>query len=128
MAAEANAIRAYLRGDLAVGGTTGADNTRPDAVMAEGLDSWQSFVDIDEDTRKDLCREICRDPKNKVTIPAIAAKHIQIAVYAAKYYDLAGRQIEAASIAWNRIHHFNDLKLIESNYTVPDQIDHNEMG
>ena len=91
MAAEANAVRAYLRGDLAVGGLLANDNTRPEAIMAEGLDSWQSFVDTDEETVKDLCREIRRDPNNNITIPAIAVKRIQIAVYAAKYYDLVGR-------------------------------------
>ena len=68
MAAEAYAIRAYLRGDLAVGGTTVNDNTRPNAIMDEGLNTWQSFVDTDEETIKDLCREIRRDPNNNVTI------------------------------------------------------------
>ena len=122
MAAEANAIRAYLRGDLAVGGTAVNDNTRPTAIMAEGLDTWQSFVDTDEDTIKDLCREIRRDSTNNITIPAIAVKRIQIAVFAAKYYDLVGRQIDANSMAWDRIRHFNDLKSIESEYSAPDQI------
>ena len=122
MAAEANAIRAYLRGDLAVGGTAAKDNTRPEAIMAEGLNSWQSFVDTDEDTIKDLCREIRRDQQNNVTIPAIAVKRIQVAVYAAKYYDLVGRNIDANTMAWERIRHFNDLKSIEDEYSNPDQI------
>ena len=112
MAAEANAIRAYLRGDLAVGGTAANDNTRPEAIMAEGLNSWQSFIDTDEDTIKDLCRKIRRDQQNNVTIPAIAVKRIQVAVYAAKYYDLVGRAIDANTMAWERIRHFNDLKAI----------------
>ena len=55
MAAEANAIRAYIRGGLAVGGTAINDNTRPNAIMEEGLDTWQSFVNTDEETIKDLC-------------------------------------------------------------------------
>ena len=66
MTAETNAIRAYLRGDLAVGGSNATDNDRPNAIMAEGLDSWQAFVDVDEETIKDLCREIRRDPNNNV--------------------------------------------------------------
>ena len=87
MTGEANAICAYLCGDLAVGETEINDNARPTAVMAEGLDTWQSFVDADEDTIKDLCREIRRDPNNNISIPAIAVKRIQVAVYAAKYYE-----------------------------------------
>lgn len=122
MAAESNAIRAYLRGDLAVGGTSGTDNERPNTIMAEGLDSWQSFVDTDEETIKDLCREIRRDPDNNVTIPAIAVKRIQIAVYAAKYYELVGRQIDASTMAWDRIRNFIDLKAIEDEYSAPDPI------
>ena len=122
MAAEANAIRAYLRGDMAVGGTAPNDNTRTTAIMEEGLDTWQSFVDTDEETIRDLCREIRRDPNNDVSIPAIAVKRIQTAVYAAKYYDLVGRQIDAMSMAWDRICHFNDLKSIEKEYNSPDPI------
>ena len=122
MAAETNAIRAYIRGDLAVGGTAVNDNTRPTAIMDEGLDSWQSFIDTDEETIKDLCREIRRDPNNNVTIPAIAVKRIQTAVYAAKYYDLIGRPIDAHSMSWERIRHFLDLKAIEEEYPSPEQI------
>ena len=122
MAAETNAVRAYLRGDLAVGGLMANDNTRPEAIMAEGLDSWQSFVDTDEETVKDLCREIRRDPDNNITIPAKAVRRIQIAVYAAKYYDLVGRQINANTMAWDRIRHFSDLKAIEDEYSSPEQI------
>ena len=85
MAAQTNSIRAYLRGDLAVGGANATDNTRANAIVAEGLDSWQSFVDTDEETIKDMCRELRRDPNNNVTIPAIAVKRIQVAVYAAKH-------------------------------------------
>ena len=70
MAAEANAIRAYLHGDLAVGGTAINNNTRPIAIMEEGLDTWQSFIDTDEETIKDLYREIRRDPNDNITIPA----------------------------------------------------------
>ena len=101
MAAEANAIRAYIRGDLAVGGTAANDNTRPTAIMAEGLDTWQSFVDTDEETIKDLCMEIRRDPNNNLTVPAIAVKRIQTAVFAAKYYDLVCRPIDALTMAWD---------------------------
>ncbi len=90
--------------------------------MTEGLDSRQSFVDTDEDTIKGLCREICHDPNNNVTIPAIAVKYIQIVVHAAKYCDLIRRQINATSMALDRIRHFSDLKPIEREYTAPDQI------
>ena len=123
MAAEANAItRAYLCGDLAVGGTTANDNTRPTAIMEEGLSTWQSFVDTHKEIIKDLCREICRDPINNLTIPVIAVKRIQTAVYAAKYYVLVGRTIDAKTMAWDQIRHFNDLKSIEDECSSPDQI------
>ena len=122
MAAESNAIRAYLCGDLAIGGTAINDNDRPIAIMDEGLDSWQSFINTDEETIKDLCREIRRDPNNDITIPAIAVKRIQVAAYTAKYYDLIGRPIDAQNMSWDRIRHFLDLKAIEEEYSSPEQI------
>ena len=122
MAAESNAIRAYLRCDLAVGGTAINDNDRPISIMDEGLDSWQSFIDTDEETIKDLCREIRRGPNNGITIPAIAVKRIQVAVYAAKYYDLIGRSIDAQNMSWYRIRHFLDLNAIKEEYSSPEQI------
>ena len=69
-----------------------------------------------------MCRKIRRDPNNNVTIPAIAVKRTQIAVYAAKYYDLVGRAIDAHTMAWDRICHFTDLKAIEEEYSNPEQI------
>ena len=90
--------------------------------MAEGLDTWQSFVDADEDTIKDLCREIRRDPNNNISIPAIAVKRIQVAVYAAKYYDSVGRPIDAISMSLERILHFIDLKAIEEEYNNPEKM------
>ena len=106
MAAESNAMRAYLHGDLDVGGTTVDDNTRPNAIKDDGLDTWQSFVDTDEETIKDLCREIRRDPNNNVTILAIVVKRIQIVVYAAKYSDLVGRAIDTHAMSRDRIRLF----------------------
>ena len=78
MAAESNAMRAYLHGDLDVGGTTVDDNTRPNAIKDDGLDTWQSFVDTDEETIKDLCREIRRDPNNNVTILLLQWKEYRL--------------------------------------------------
>ena len=43
-------------------------------------------------------------------------------MYATKYYDLVGRQIDARTMVWDRIHHFNDLKAIEDEYSNPEQI------
>ena len=122
MAAEMNTIHAYIRGDLAVGGTAVNNNTRSNVIMEECLDTWQSFIETDEGTIRDLCREIRRDPNHNVTIPAIAVKRIQITVYTAKYYDLVDRPIDAATMAWDSIWHFNDLRAIEDKYTSPDSI------
>ena len=43
--AEAAAIRTYLREDLRVGGPPN-NNARVQALMDEGLDNWESFVDF----------------------------------------------------------------------------------
>ena len=78
----------------------GADNDRAQAIVDEGIDSWNSFVDTDEETIKDLCNEIRRDPNNNVTIPAVAVKRIQLAVYAAKYcFHLVGRNNNTTNMA-----------------------------
>ena len=82
----------------------------------------ETFVDTDEDTIKDLCRKIRRDPNNNISIPAFAMKRIQVAVYAAKYYDLVGRPIKAVSMSWERICNIIDLKAIEEEYTNPKQV------
>ncbi len=89
--------------------------------LNEGLNSWQSFIATDEETIKDLCRELWRDPDNNITIPAIAVKRIQT-VYTTTYPNLVGRHIDAGTMAWGHIRHFNDFKSIESEYNAPCQI------
>ena len=49
-------------------------------------------------------------------------KRIKTTVYVPKYYDLVGREIDAASMTWDIICHFNDHKAIEREYTAPAQI------
>ena len=96
-------LRNYIKIELAVGGE---NNDRGNAIMEEGVDSWESFVDADETMIEDLCKELCNDMTNNITIPAMAIQRLQLADFAAKYYDLVGRTINAKSMAWDHSKHF----------------------
>ena len=85
--AEVAAIRTYLREDLRVGGPNANDNLRVQALMDEGIDTWDSFRDFKDNDVEDLVKYIRRSggpDNNGVQIPAIAMKRLKIACYAAR--------------------------------------------
>ena len=117
--AEVAAIRTYLREDLRVGGPNANDNPRVQSLMEERLNTWDSFRDFKKNDIEDLVKYLRRSggaDGNGVQIPAIAMKRMKIACYAAKYYNMVGRVIARESMAWTRIHHFETLIQIESEY------------
>ena len=122
--AEAAAIRTYLREDLRVGGPAN-NNARVQALMDEGLDSWESFVDFKGEEIEDLVKYLRRgggQGGNGIQIPAIALKRLKMACYASRYYQMVGRTINRDSMAWERIGNFETLVQIEKEYKEPDSL------
>ena len=122
--AETTAIRAYLKGDLSVGPSTANDNSRVNALMDNGLDSWPSFAELNDEEVLQLVKYVRKPGGNDEghNIPAMALNKIQVACYAARYYDMIGRTINQTSMAWARIKHFKTLIEINKEYSEPDTI------
>ena len=58
--AEAAVIRTYLREDLRVGGPNANDNPRVQALIDEGINTWESFKDFKDTDVEDLVKYIRR--------------------------------------------------------------------
>ena len=124
MAAEPAAVRAYLRGDMMVSGANLNDNTRVNALAENGLASWASFAELDDEEVVNLIKYVRRPggDEDGVPIPATSISRIQVACYAARYYEMIGRAVNATTMEWNRIRHFKDLIAINKEYSEPEAI------
>jgi len=128
MAAE-RAFRTYLIQQLK------ADEASAEAIILSGLDDFSSFEDYEEGNVHNLCTTI-RKPGGAVIIedergaereipdPGVAISptceiRLQLAVYAAHYYKIVSRPVDALSMEWNRIKHFRSLKTIIKNHMDP---------
>ena len=60
--------------------------------------------------------------ENGVPIPAASISRIQVACYAARYYVMVGREVNASTMEWARIKHFKDLIAINKEYSEPEAI------
>lgn len=123
--AELASVRAYLRGDLAVSGANQNDNTRVTAIVNNGLDTWASFAELEDDDVLQLVKYI-RNPggaEEGCPIPATSIGRIQIACYAARYYEMVGRPLTAVTMRWTRIKQFKALINIQKDYSEPDTIE-----
>ena len=122
--AEQGAIRTYLREQMRVGGPNEAVNPRTTALMDNGLDNWESFTELEDDEVSELIKYIRRPGGDDqgTQIPAASIKRIQVACFAAKYYEMIGRPIEAQAMQWERIKNFRDYIAILSEYNDPDTI------
>ena len=97
--------RAYLREQIGLG-LDPAGEAKANAMIAEGLDSLDAFLEFDKDSIKALCASIRKpgglivDPNDAarqiqnpgLPIPAIAEGRLITAVYGAKLYERVGRQ------------------------------------
>lgn len=122
--AEQGAIRTFLREQMRVGGDAGAENPRTTQLMNNGIDSWASFTEFEDDEVQELIKYIRRPGGDEegTPIPAAALTRIQIACFAAKYYTTVGRPIEAQVMQWERIKHFKDLIVIQKEHTEPEAL------
>jgi hypothetical protein len=126
--AETIVLRTYLREEMKFRTVEKAN-----AVMDEGLDTFDAFLDFSKDDIKTLCNSI-RKPggmiaavglgaatvNNGLHVPAIAETRLAWAAYAAQYYNMIARPINAATMSWNYIQHFNSLKEERDNHTPPE--------
>lgn len=127
--AETNSLRVYLREQMKF-----RTEAKANAVMAEGLDTYNAFLDFSKEDIKTLCNSI-RKPggmipgagrdaddvvNNGMHVPAIAETRLAWAAYAAKYYNMIDRPINSATMSWNYIQYFNSLKEERDNHTAPE--------
>lgn len=129
--AEARLLRTYLRDEMRF-----RTDAKADAVMAEGLDTFDSFLDFTKDDIKTLCNSIRKPggvvagrgrgaqdvPNNGLHVPAIAETRLAWATYAAKYYHMVDRPINQNTMEWNHIQYFNSLKEERDNHTAPESM------
>ena len=122
-------FRAYLKNQLKF-----STDAKADALFEEGIEDWDSFLDFHTDSTANLCKTI-RSPggqtvaadgtitrNNGIMISTVAEQRLSWAVYAAHYYSIVGRPIDAVVMSWGHIKHFNHLKDISDNHTAPDQL------
>ena len=128
--AEVNSLQNYLREQMKF-----RTNEKANAVMAEGLDTYNAFLDFSKEDIKTLCNSI-RKPggmipargrnaatvNNGLHVPAIAETRLAWAAYAAQYYNMIERPINAESMSWNYIQYFNSLKEERDNHTPPESM------
>ena len=127
---ETRLLQTYLREEMKF-----RTEAKADAVMDEGLDTFDSFLDFSKDDIKTLCNSI-RKPggmiagvglaaatvNNGLHVPAIAETRLAWAAYAAQYYSMIDRPINSRTMSWNYIQYFNSLKEERDNHTPPDTI------
>ena len=126
--AEVVSLRIYLREQMKFRTVDKAD-----AVMAEGLDTYDAFLDFSKEDIKTLCNSI-RKPggmipgrgrvaatvNNGLHVPAIAETRLAWAAYAARYYNMIERPINSETMSWNYIQYFTSLKEERDNHTPPE--------
>lgn len=132
--AQVAAMRTYLKEVIGLGrnaeGTLGAN-----AIIAEGLDSFDAFKNFEKADIKALCSSVRKpggmiddpnhdgegDPRQVsnpgTRIPAICETKLIAAAYGAKlYYEQIGRQVDAKSISDVRLVAFRrHLETVESH-------------
>ena len=125
MAAELPSVRVYLRGHILVGGANANDNTRVNALADNGLATWEAFAEMEDEEVVNLVKYVRRpggDENGVPIVPAASISRIQVACYAARYYEMVGREVNAITMEWTRIKHFKDLIAINKEYSEPEAI------
>ncbi len=134
MAAEA-AIRTYLKEIIGLGMDQLGTN-RANAIIAEGLNSFDTLVDFNKDDIKSLCSTVRKpggtvvDPNDNtrtvnnpgMSIPAIAESRLQLSAYGAAIYKKIGRDIDATTLSKNRLTEFKLHKEAVDNHDDPDSM------
>lgn len=129
--AQEQTLQTYLKDEMKF-----RTNAKANAVIEEGLDTFESFLDFTKEDIKTLCNSIRKPggviagrgrnavdvPNNGFHVPAIAETRLAWATYAAQYYHTVARPINARTMSWNYIRYFNSLKEERDNHTAPESM------
>ncbi len=103
-------LRTYLNDVVGL-----ADNFRSEAVMLEGIDSFDALADFSDDDIKTVCNSVRKPggvlvmpngnvaPNPGINIPAICETRLVLAAYGAKLYNLIGRPIDGNTLSAARL-------------------------
>ena len=134
MAAQA-AIRTYLKDVIGLGNDQ-LGTERANAIIAEGLDSFDALVDFNKDDIKSLCSTVRKpggtieDPNDNTrqisnpgtSIPAISEGRLQLCAYVTGIYKRIGRTVDATTLSRNRLTEFKYHKEVVDNHDDPDSM------
>ena len=105
-------------------------------VQRNHLASFDDLLQLTFKTASDHCQTLRRpggivpdprDPNNPAVfiqnpgcpITQISERRLTLSVYAAHYYELIGRPLDAQSMTWPRFKHFDTLITVRANYLTP---------
>ena len=135
--ADAAAFRTYLRDVIGV-----ADpQARREAIQEEGLNTLEDLIEFDSDGIKALCGSVRKPggtienpayvaggdqpeqiPNPGFAIPAICESRLKIAVYAAKIYDMIGRDLTQAALNRARLRLWENHRQLVEEHEDPEQL------
>ena len=131
--AATNVIRAYLKEVIGLGDDDQGTN-RANAMIAEGLDSFESMMDFSKEDIKSLCSSIRKpgglvvDPNDAdrqvqnpgLSIPAIAESRLITCAYGANIYKRIGREATAVTLSKTRLAEFKTHRETVKDHDDPD--------
>jgi len=119
-------MRAFLRNHYKAGNDDTAN-----ALIDAGLDDYEIFQDFSNKDMHNLCAAVRKpggqilvnnvsQPNPDVNVPPLCEMRLKLGAYAAKYYTLVGRHINAQSMSWVYVKHFTKLRTLTDNHKDPD--------
>lgn len=122
------ASNAFLRDQINV-----ANAELRDKLIDEGV-TFNSIADFDEEDIQSLCASVRRPGgqiedangervrNDGIAVPYLVEKRLKLACYAARYYTLVGRPIDASSMTWALISKFEAFKELQDEHKDPDDL------
>lgn len=102
-------------------------------LLDEGV-AYDTIADFVEEDIQSLCSSV-RRPGGQITdaqgnqvrdagiaVPFLVEKRLKIACYAARYYKLVGRPIDATSMTWQLISQFEPFKEMQDEHSDPEDL------
>jgi hypothetical protein len=122
------ASNAFLRDQMNV-----ASIELRDKLIEEGV-TFDSIAHFDEDDIQSLCASVRRPGgqiqdangdrvrNDGIAVPYLVEKQLKLACYAARYYTLVGRPVEAVSMTWELISKFEAFKELQDEHKDPKDL------
>ncbi len=129
------AVRTYLKTVIGLGDDQ-LGTERANAIIAEGLNTFDALVDFNKDDIKSLCSTVrkpggtIQDPNDAnrqisnpgTSIPAISEGRLQLCAYGTSIYKRIGRSINATTLSRSRLTEFKYHKEVVENHDDPDSM------